>query len=97
MDEFNFKRNIPNEQESWAHTPLIPRPLRLQRYTHELRCKNGFTPQQLYDALKGQYVVKRWNEPTHQHFLIRDGNLRSLKGLLPPSHNINNPPLGSAD
>jgi hypothetical protein len=86
MEGFNYKRNIPNAPEAWMYIKLIPRPLQLQRYTHELRCKHGFTPQQIYDALKGKYIVKQWRLPTHQHFLIRDGNLHSIKGLLPPAH-----------
>ena len=62
---------------------LIPRPLRLMSYVREFRCRHGCPPQQIYDFLRGKYVVKQWRETSHQHFLIRDGNINSIRKLLP--------------
>jgi hypothetical protein len=88
MDEFKYRRNIPNEQESWVHTPLIPRSLKLQRYTHEFRCHCECPPQQVYDFLRGKFIAKQWIVQKHKYFLIRDGNINSIQKLLPPSHDF---------
>ena len=76
--EPNYRRNIPNEQEHWVHTPLIPRPLRLIRYTHTLRCRNGLQPHCC------ECIVGKHQTPTHTIWVIRNTHLQLLQW--PPEH-----------
>ena len=73
MDEFNYRREIPNEQEQWVHTPLIPRPLKLTRHTRYVACRHGIRP------IATEAIVAHHCTSTHEIFCLRNKGI----GMLP--------------
>jgi hypothetical protein len=78
--DFNYQRNIPNLQEPWMHTERVVLPLRLTPHTHRVFCRFGVRPS-CHESIVAVHKTK-----THNVFIVREKNLNSIKGLLPPSH-----------